>query len=126
MKSLDRLALFLSLQAALTMAVPSTMRAFVAHNYVGTNFDEIKVEVISVPVPRTGEVLIQIRGSSVNPVDWKIIEQVCLIFLFILSQSSASFFFSIELRYYFLKYSINNSHFCSALGGAQIPRDVRI
>lgn len=76
MKSLLVALFLLSLfQAALTMAVPSTMRAFVAHNYVGTNFDEIKVEVISVPVPRTGEVLIQIRGSSVNPVDWKIIEQ---------------------------------------------------
>lgn len=58
-----------------TGVVPSSMQAFVAHSYVGTDFNKIKVETIDTPKIGDDEVLIQVAGSSVNPVDWKIIEK---------------------------------------------------
>lgn len=64
---------FLSLAAA----APSTMKAgaltkktidFKVHL---ENVNEVQVNV---PTPASGEVLVQVAGSSVNPVDWKLIE----------------------------------------------------
>lgn len=37
------------------------------------DFSTIVVQSIAVPKPGLGEVLINVSGSSVNPVDWKVI-----------------------------------------------------
>eukprot|EP00416_Gambierdiscus_australes_P027794 CAMPEP_0171058490 /NCGR_PEP_ID=MMETSP0766_2-20121228/2526_1 /TAXON_ID=439317 /ORGANISM="Gambierdiscus australes, Strain CAWD 149" /LENGTH=327 /DNA_ID=CAMNT_0011513775 /DNA_START=128 /DNA_END=1111 /DNA_ORIENTATION=+ len=38
------------------------------------HFEDLKELVVAVPKPSHGEVLIEVAGSSVNPVDWKLIE----------------------------------------------------
>ena len=54
--------------------VPS--RALLAPSFVGTDFDKITVRKVAMPELRTGtSVVVQVVGSSINPVDWKIIEQ---------------------------------------------------
>jgi len=52
----------------ITMTRPSTMRAGVleAHNA------PLRISQISMPEPRTGEVLVRVRASGVNPLDTKI------------------------------------------------------
>jgi len=54
-------------------SIPNTMKAFVAHEFTA-DFDSIKIETIPTPVAGHGEVLVQVQASSVNPVDYKIIE----------------------------------------------------
>ncbi len=48
--------------------VPLTMRAVVAHGY-GED-DMLRIEDVAVPRPATGEVLLQVEGSSLNALDW--------------------------------------------------------
>lgn len=55
-------------------AIPATMDAFVAHDYVGTDFSKIKIETKATPRPAMGQVLIEVKASSVNPIDWKIVD----------------------------------------------------
>jgi len=78
--SLHRVAMVrvlgLLLAAPLAQAVPATMKAVVASG-AAPEGDFSKVEVVSdhaVPQPGHGEVLIKVVASSVNPVDWKLLE----------------------------------------------------
>ncbi len=50
-------------------AVPTTMRAAVAHGY-GTA-DVLSVDNVAVPTPRRGELLVRVEGSSLNALDWR-------------------------------------------------------
>lgn len=51
-------------------AVSATMQAVRIHEYGGT--DVLKLETVPTPKPDAGEVLIEVRGASVNPIDWKL------------------------------------------------------
>jgi NADPH2:quinone reductase len=58
-------------------AVPSTMKAGALTKKpwdMKVHLADIKEVQVSVPVPKSGQVLIEVHGSSVNPVDWKLIE----------------------------------------------------
>src|SRR5581483_11421759 len=46
------------------------MRAIRIHSYGGP--DVVRIEDTPVPEPGTGEVLIRVRATAINPVDWKI------------------------------------------------------
>lgn len=52
--------------------LPDTMRAVRLAQYGGA--DRLKLETIPVPSPAAGEVLVAVRASSVNPIDWKLRE----------------------------------------------------
>ena len=55
-------------------ALPS--RALLAPSFVGTDWKKLTVRKVDMPALKTPtSVLVQVVGSSVNPVDWKIIEQ---------------------------------------------------
>lgn len=49
-----------------------TMRAVRFHDYGGAQ--QLQVEIIPVPRPGRGEVLIRVHAASVNPIDWKLRE----------------------------------------------------
>jgi len=46
------------------------MKAVVLHDYGGP--EQLRYEDISTPEPKTGEVLIKVAATSVNPIDWKL------------------------------------------------------
>ena len=55
--------------------IPSTMKAVVVSGTAPAgDFSKVSVVSHAVPSPGHGEVLVQVNASSVNPVDWKIIE----------------------------------------------------
>eukprot|EP00035_Acanthoeca_spectabilis_P033897 m.25971 g.25971 ORF g.25971 m.25971 type:complete len:1077 (+) comp6262_c0_seq1:117-3347(+) len=68
--------------AVATCSAPGTagalpMRRVVAPGFVGTNWSELSLETLSAlpALPTPTSVRVAVVGSSVNPVDWKIIEQ---------------------------------------------------
>ena len=50
--------------------LPATMRAVRFHRFGGP--EVLQVETVPIPRPRPGEVLVQVKATSVNPVDWKL------------------------------------------------------
>jgi len=54
--------------------VPTTMRALRAKGACGTPFSCVKLETVPTPEPKSGEVLIRVKGTSVNPSDVDTIE----------------------------------------------------
>lgn len=67
--------LALSSLVAATASLPATMDAMVASKPMPKgDLSALSLQHIAVPTARRGQVLIQVHGSSVNPVDWKIIE----------------------------------------------------
>lgn len=59
--------------ATVSAGTPSKMQAVVAHSQT-KDFSSLKIETIETPTILPNQVLIRAIGSSVNPVDWKIIE----------------------------------------------------
>lgn len=51
--------------------IPTTMHAAVQDRY-GSAADVVRVDTIPVPEPASAEVLVQVRASSVNPLDWHV------------------------------------------------------
>jgi len=54
-------------------SLPDTMKAGVILHHQGSelNLDDFREIEVATPAPKAGEVLIQVAGSSVNPIDWK-------------------------------------------------------
>jgi len=60
---------------AVARAIPETMRAAVSTGAAAAgDFSAVSVVDLPVPQPGFGEVLIKVTSSSVNPVDWKLLE----------------------------------------------------
>ena len=54
--------------------VPNAMPAVVASRYA-KNFSAVAVQKsFPVPVPQAGEVLVEVLASSINPIDWKVLD----------------------------------------------------
>ncbi len=51
---------------------PATMRAIQLVDYGGP--DQLKLATVPVVAPKPGEVLVEVRAASVNPIDWKLRE----------------------------------------------------
>ena len=47
-----------------------TVKAARIHNYGGS--EAVRVEQVSLPEPRSGELVIRVHAAGVNPIDWKI------------------------------------------------------
>lgn len=58
----------------MSAAIPKTMRAWVQREAGNALEKSVLVEDHPVPVPKAGEVLIQVCSAGVNPIDWKVVE----------------------------------------------------
>eukprot|EP01051_Picozoa_sp_SAG22_P027073 SAG22_NODE_8883_length_624_cov_0.680000_1_plen_103_part_01 len=72
------LPVLLALTSAAGQAAPPTMQAVVADRCIaGFAVPSPALQLVSdraVPVPGEGEVLVRVAASSVNPIDWKLLE----------------------------------------------------
>ncbi len=55
-----------------TDTLPDTMRAVVLRDYGGA--DKLQLETVARPDAAAGELLIEVRAASINPIDWKLRE----------------------------------------------------